>query len=79
MQKAISWILYFAGNRLPKVFIRQKVNITTKKTTREVVDGQQRLRTVLSFIKGHLEKCPDEPEPGQRTSPGLGILAFGRS
>ena len=28
---------------------------------------------------GHLEKCPDEPEPGQRTSPGLGILAFGRS
>ena len=30
-------------------------------------------------INGHLEKCPDEPEPGQRTSPGLGILAFGRS
>ena len=31
------------------------------------------------LIYGHLEKCPDEPEPGQRTSPGLGILAFGRS
>ena len=30
-------------------------------------------------IEGHLEKCPDEPEPGQRTSPGLWILAFGRS
>ncbi len=28
---------------------------------------------------GHLEKCPDEPEPGQRMSPGFGILAFGRS
>jgi len=28
---------------------------------------------------GHLEKCPDEPEPGQWTSSGLGILAFGRS
>ena len=39
------------GKPIPKVFIRQKVNITTKKTTREVVDGQQRLRTVLSFIK----------------------------
>jgi len=28
---------------------------------------------------GHLEKYPEEPEPGQRTSPGLGNLAFGRS
>ena len=39
------------GKPIQKVFIRQKVNVTTKKTTREVVDGQQRLRTVLSFIK----------------------------
>ena len=39
-----------------------------------------RLRHESEFtLKGHLEKCPDEPEPGQRTSPGLGILAFGRS
>ena len=33
----------------------------------------------VHVTNGHLEKCPDEPEPGQRTSPGLGILAFGRS
>ena len=28
---------------------------------------------------GHLEKYPDEPEPGQRMSSGLGILIFGCS
>ena len=31
--------------------MRQDVNPRTRKTTREIVDGQQRLRTVLSFIK----------------------------
>ncbi len=38
------------GKPIPKIFIRQKVNVTTMKVTREVVDGQQRLRTILSFI-----------------------------
>lgn len=39
------------GKPIPKVFIRQKINVTTKTSIREVVDGQQRLRTILSFIK----------------------------
>ena len=39
------------GKPIPKIFIRQKINVSTKTSTREVVDGQQRLRTVLSFIK----------------------------
>lgn len=39
------------GKPIPKVFIRQKINVTTKTSVREVVDGQQRLRTILSFIK----------------------------
>jgi len=39
------------GKPIPKVFIRQKLNVTTKTSVREVVDGQQRLRTILSFIK----------------------------
>jgi hypothetical protein len=39
------------GKPIPKVFIRQKINVSTKTSTREVVDGQQRLRTILSFIK----------------------------
>lgn len=39
------------GKPIPKVFIRQKINVSTKTSVREVVDGQQRLRTILSFIK----------------------------
>ncbi len=39
------------GKPIPKVFIRQKLNVLTKKSIREVVDGQQRLRTILLFLK----------------------------
>lgn len=39
------------GKPIPKVFIRQKINPQTRKSVREVVDGQQRLRTILSFMK----------------------------
>lgn len=38
------------GLPIPKVFIRQKINVLTRKSVREVVDGQQRLRTILSFL-----------------------------
>lgn len=38
------------GFPIPKVFIRQKINTLTRKSVREVVDGQQRLRTILSFL-----------------------------
>jgi hypothetical protein len=38
------------GKPIPKVFIRQFINPKTQKSVREVVDGQQRLRTILSFI-----------------------------
>lgn len=39
------------GKPIPKFFVRQRLNVTTKTSVREVVDGQQRLRTILSFIK----------------------------
>ena len=39
------------GKPIPKVFIRQKLNVQTRQSIREVVDGQQRLRTILSFLK----------------------------
>ncbi|MCA6368866.1 MAG: DUF262 domain-containing protein [Cytophagales bacterium] len=39
------------GLPIPKFFIRQKLNVQTKQSVREVVDGQQRLRTILSFMK----------------------------
>ena len=36
---------------LPKIFIRATTDPKTKRTVREIVDGQQRMRTILSFIK----------------------------
>ncbi len=39
------------GKPIPKVFIRQRLNPTTKQSIREVVDGQQRLRTILLYLK----------------------------
>ena len=38
------------GKPIPKIFMRQEVNPKTRKTRREIVDGQQRIRTVLSFV-----------------------------
>lgn len=38
------------GKPIPKVFIRQMIDASTGQSKREVVDGQQRLRTILSFI-----------------------------
>jgi hypothetical protein len=52
-EKAKSYLMdtILRGKPIPKVFMRQKINVTTKMTVREVVDGQQRLRTILSFLK----------------------------
>lgn len=36
---------------IPKLFIRQDIDAKTKRTVREVVDGQQRLRTIFSFLE----------------------------
>jgi Protein of unknown function DUF262 len=51
--KAKSYLIdtILRGKPIPKVFIRQKINVTTKTSIREVVDGQQRLRAILSFVK----------------------------
>jgi hypothetical protein len=51
--KAKSYLMdtIIRGKPIPKFFIRQKLNVTTKTSTREVVDGQQRMRTILSFVK----------------------------
>lgn len=38
------------GLPIPKVFIRQRIDPDTQKTMREVVDGQQRLRTILQYL-----------------------------
>jgi uncharacterized protein with ParB-like and HNH nuclease domain len=38
------------GKPIPKIYMRQEVNPKTRKTRREIVDGQQRIRTVLSYV-----------------------------
>ncbi|MCM1569401.1 MAG: DUF262 domain-containing protein [Roseburia sp.] len=55
------------GKPLPKIFIRQLTDIRTRTTIREVVDGQQRLRTILDYIndgfkvkKVHNEECGEK-------------------
>lgn len=51
--KAKSYLMdtIIRGKPIPKVFVRQKINVMTKKSIREIVDGQQRMRTILSFVK----------------------------
>lgn len=52
-EKAKSYLIdtILRGKPIPKVFIRQKLNVTTRSSIREVVDGQQRLRTILSYVR----------------------------
>lgn len=38
------------GKPIPKVFIRQQIDPSSGRSLREVVDGQQRLRTILSYM-----------------------------
>jgi len=51
--KARSYLIdtIIRGKPIPKIYMRQDVNPKTRRTTREIVDGQQRLRSVLSFLK----------------------------
>ncbi|WP_312431617.1 DUF262 domain-containing protein [Achromobacter sp.] len=42
------------GLPIPIVFLRDRVSLQTLASVREVVDGQQRLRTILSFVSPRL-------------------------
>ncbi len=39
---------------IPKVYLRTKIDIVSKKSVREVVDGQQRIRAILDFADNKL-------------------------
>lgn len=51
--KARSYLIdtILRGKPIPKLYMRQDINPTSRRTLREIVDGQQRLHTVLTFIK----------------------------
>lgn len=51
-EKAKSYLIdtIIRGLPVPQIFIRQIIDIKTRKTNREIIDGQQRMRTILSFV-----------------------------
>ena len=51
-EKARSYLIdtIIRGFPIPKLFIRHDIDMKTKKSMRELVDGQQRLRTILSYV-----------------------------
>jgi len=66
-EKAKSYLMdtILRGKPIPKIFIRQRINVSTRTSMRDVVDGQQRLRTILSFIKdGFVVSKRQNPECG---------------
>lgn len=56
-EKARSFLIdtILRGLPVPKLFIRQKIDLDRSLTIREVVDGQQRLRAVFDFLEGNLK------------------------
>jgi hypothetical protein len=43
-----------SGLPMPKVYMRTVVDVVSQKSVRDIVDGQQRIRAILDFAKGHL-------------------------
>jgi hypothetical protein len=43
---------------IPLIFIRQDIDPRTRRTVREVVDGQQRLRAVIDYVSGQFAILP---------------------
>ncbi|MEO0075341.1 MAG: DUF262 domain-containing protein [candidate division WOR-3 bacterium] len=53
IEKAKSYLIdtIIRGLPLPPIFIREKIDLTTRKSVREVIDGQQRLAAILDYMK----------------------------
>lgn len=47
------------GLPAPIIYIRERLDLETQRTVREIVDGQQRLRTLISFIDSSALKDTD--------------------
>ncbi len=46
------------GLPIPQVFIRQSIDTSLRKTHREVIDGQQRLRAIIKFVNDEFPVMP---------------------
>jgi hypothetical protein len=72
--KARSYLMdtIIRGKPIPKIYMRQDVNPKTRRARREIVDGQQRLRTVLTFLKDKFKISKSHHEHfGGKTFSGL--------
>ncbi|MBS7061245.1 MAG: DUF262 domain-containing protein [Eubacterium sp.] len=51
-EKAKSYLMdtILRGLPIPPIFMRQSIDVATKKTFREIIDGQQRLRAITEYI-----------------------------
>lgn len=43
------------GMPMPKIYLRTKVDLATKRSVREIVDGQQRLKAIIQFSNNELK------------------------
>lgn len=69
-EKAKSYLIdtIIRGLPIPPIFLRQKVDINTKSTSREIIDGQQRIRAILEYVvdekyaikKAHNKDCGEK-------------------
>ncbi len=52
-EKAKSYLIdtIIRGLPIPPIFMRQRIDVTSKKTYREIIDGQQRLRAITEYIQ----------------------------
>ena len=48
--------------RIPQVYFRTKLDTLTQSTVREIVDGQQRLRAILSFAGNKIRLTSKSPD-----------------
>ena len=72
--KARSYLMdtIIRGKPIPKIYMRQDLNPKTKRAVREIVDGQQRLNTVLTFLKDGFKISRSHHETfGGKTFSGL--------
>ncbi len=69
-EKAKSYLMdtIIRGLPIPPIFMRQKIDVTTKKTYREIIDGQQRLRAITEYIQNRfpISKTHNELYGGMR-------------
>lgn len=51
-EKAKSYLIdtIVRGLPIPPIFMRQRVDVNTKTTNREIIDGQQRVRSILEYV-----------------------------